>query len=64
MSELSTLELDVEQADLLPERETLSVFGLINGGHNHVSVTQVAVASAHGLFALAAANNVAIVNVG
>ena len=57
MSELSILELDAEQAELLPERETLLF--------NHATVIQsaTAVAVSHGLFApaLAVAGNVAIV---
>ena len=46
MSELSILELETEHADLLPEREALSL--VHGGGHNHVHVTQIAVASADG----------------
>ena len=43
MSELSILELETEHAELLPERETLS----IHGNHNHVtSVQQTAIAFA------------------
>jgi hypothetical protein len=70
MSELSILELETEHAELLPEREALSlVHGGFVGGGNHVSVTQVAVASAHdGTNAndapIAVAANVAIVAVG
>ncbi|MGH3256287.1 MAG: hypothetical protein ACRDOU_12995 [Streptosporangiaceae bacterium] len=70
MSELSIHELETEHADLLPEREALSlVHGGFVGGFNHVSVTQVAIASAHdGTNAndapTAIAGNLAIVAVG
>ena len=61
MSELSILELDAEQADLLPERETL----FLNFG-THVSIHQSATAVAIGGQlslggAHASASNVAIV---
>jgi hypothetical protein len=47
MSELSILELETEHAELLPEREALNGFrGFINGGGNHVTVIQSAVAVA------------------
>ena len=71
MSELSILELETEHADLLPEREALSlVHGGYVGGHNHVHVTQVAIASADGgggatvTDPLVTATNVAVVAVG
>jgi 7-keto-8-aminopelargonate synthetase-like enzyme len=70
MSELSILELETEHAELLPEREALSlVHGGYVGGHNHVEVTQVAFASAHSYSntneaPTATATNVAIVAVG
>ena len=48
MSELSILELETEHAEVLPEREALSiVHGGYVGGHNHVSVHQTAI----GIFA-------------
>ena len=47
MSELSILELETEHAELLPEREALSV---LHGGHvgggNRVDVHQTAIAVA------------------
>jgi 1,4-dihydroxy-2-naphthoyl-CoA synthase len=47
MSELSILELETEHAELLPEREALSlVHGFHVGGGNSVHVTQVAIANA------------------
>jgi hypothetical protein len=59
MSELSILELDAEQADLLPERETLFL------NFQHVSIDQHATAVAINggslLGARAVATNVAIV---
>jgi hypothetical protein len=70
MSELSILELETEHAELLPEREALSlVHGGYVGGHNHVEVTQVAIAVAHSNTNTneapsAMASNVAIVAVG
>ena len=70
MSELSILELETEHAEVLPEREALSmVHGGYVGGHNHVSVTQVAIASAHdntntNEAPVAIAGNVAVVAVG
>lgn len=48
MSELSILELETEHAEVLPEREALSVHGGYVGGHNHVSVHQTAIAFAAG----------------
>ena len=59
MSELSILELDAEQADVLPERETL----FLNFQHVSVRQTAVAVADSHGFIApaIATATNVAIV---
>jgi hypothetical protein len=70
MSELSILELETEHAELLPEREALSlVHGGFVGGGNHVTVVQVSVASAHdgtntNEAPTAIAGNVAIVAVG
>jgi hypothetical protein len=65
MSELSILDLDAEHAELLPERETLSVFGLFNGGGNHVTVVQIdSAAAGHALIARATAVSTAIINVG
>ena len=73
MSELSILELETEHAEVLPEREALSiVHGGYVGGHNHVSVHQTAIAIAHGdttntaaaAAPTATATNVAIVGVG
>ena len=66
MSELSILELETEHAELLPEREALNGFvGLINGGHNHVDVTQTAVAVAKDAGVNDAdASNVAIIAAG
>ena len=66
MSELSILELETEHAELLPEREALSlVHGGYVGGHNHVTVVQVAVATAgKGDDPMATSTNTAIVAVG
>ena len=61
MSELSIVELETEQAELLPERETL-FFNGVSGFGNHVSVHQTAVAFAgHGFFNSATATNVSII---
>lgn len=47
MSELSILELETEHAELLPEREALSlVHGFHVGGGNFVSVHQTAISAA------------------
>jgi hypothetical protein len=74
MSELSILELETEHAELLPERETLFLFGNGNFSHNtnishNVSSHQTAVAIAHGgsgFFAgsatASAANSLTVVN--
>ena len=70
MSELSILELETEHAELLPEREALSlVKGFHVGGGNHVSVTQVAIATAGNggggqTDPLATATNTAVIAVG
>jgi hypothetical protein len=69
MSELSILELETEHAELLPEREALNGFhGFINGGHNHVEVSQVAVAksidSSTNVSPNATATNTAVIAVG
>ena len=66
MSELSILELETEHAEPLPEREALNGFhGYINGGRNHVDVTQTAVAVAkHGQVNTATATSTAIIAVG
>jgi hypothetical protein len=66
MSELSILELETEHADLLPEREALSlVHGYHVGGHNRVSVEQTTIAIAgKGDNPVATATSVAIVAVG
>lgn len=66
MSELSILELETEHAELLPEREALNGFhGFINGGGNHVSVTQTSVSiSAHGTVNDSTATSTAIIAVG
>ncbi len=49
MSELSILELETEHAELLPEREALSlVHGFHVGGGNSVHATQIAIAAAGG----------------
>jgi hypothetical protein len=70
MSELSILELETEHAEVLPEREALSlVHGGYVGGHNHVSVHQTAVAIANSdtntnMAPTATATNVAIVATG
>ena len=62
MSELSILELETEHAEVLPEREALSIHV---GGGNRVSVSQVSVAIAsHGTDPLATATNTAIIVVG
>jgi hypothetical protein len=46
MSELSIHELEAQHGEVLPEREALgSVIGFINGGHNHVHATNLAVAN-------------------
>ena len=45
MSELSILELENESAELLPERETLFLNGVVGFG-NHVTVHQTAFAAA------------------
>jgi hypothetical protein len=61
MSELSILELETEHAELLPERETLFLNGVV-GGFNHVTVHQTAVAVAGaGVFNSAHATNVSII---
>lgn len=66
MSELSILELETEHAELLPEREALSlVHGGYVGGHNHVTVVQVAFSTAgKGADPMATSTNTAIVAVG
>ena len=73
MSELSILELETEHAEVLPEREALSiVHGGFVGGHNHVSVHQTAIAFAAGdttntneaAAPTATASNFAVINVG
>jgi hypothetical protein len=69
MSELSIHELESEHAELLPEREALNGFGgKINGGGNHVDVTQVAVAksidSSTNVSPNATATNTAVIAVG
>jgi hypothetical protein len=66
MSELSILELETEHAELLPEREALSIqHGQYLGGHNHVDVHQVAIATAgKGDDPVATASNNAFVVVG
>lgn len=70
MSELSILELETEHAELLPEREALSlVHGGFVGGGNHVTVTQVSIASAHAgtstnMAPTATATNISVVAVG
>jgi hypothetical protein len=66
MSELSILELETEHAELLPEREALSlVHGFHVGGGNHVTVVQVAFSAAgHGDDPMATSTNTAIVAVG
>ena len=72
MSELSILELETEHAEVLPEREALSVHGGYVGGHNHVSVHQTAIAFAAGdttntneaAAPTATATNIAVVGVG
>ena len=61
MSELSIVELETEQADLLPERETLFLNG-VSGAFNHVSVHQTAVAFAGGgAFNQANAGNLSVI---
>jgi hypothetical protein len=61
MTELSILELETEQAELLPERETLFLNG-VGGFGNHVTVHQTAVAFAgHGFVNTATAVNVSVI---
>ena len=61
MSELSVLELESEHAELLPERETLFLNGVV-GFHNHVTVHQTAFAAAFdGHHNTAIASNVSII---
>jgi hypothetical protein len=61
MSELSILELETEQAELLPARETLILNG-VSGAFNHVHVHQTAVAFAGGgVFNTASAGNLSII---
>jgi hypothetical protein len=66
MSELSILELETEHAELLPEREALSlVHGLHVGGGNHVTSVQVAIATAgKGDDPMATGTNTAVIAVG
>jgi hypothetical protein len=61
MSELSITELETEQAELLPARETLFLNG-VSGAFNHVSVHQTAFAAAGGgVFNQANASNVSVI---
>jgi hypothetical protein len=61
MSELSILELETEQAELLPERETLILNGVV-GAFNFVVVSQHAHATAaFGAFNTAVASNVSVI---
>ncbi len=61
MSELSILELETEHAELLPERETMILNGVVGFG-NVVIVHQTAVAAAgFGAFNTAVASNVSVI---
>lgn len=61
MSELSILELETEHAELLPERETLILNGVV-GGFNFVVVHQTAVAVAGaGFVNTAVAGNLSVI---